>query len=625
MAALTTRGRIRPDRPIESLRAGEEGGGIPDETEGGDAHLFTARFLPPRQYTNPVRGLTPYRAVSLIEAAQYGYKADLQWTYAAIERKEPVLRALKERRQSSIKKLKWTVRVKDSVQEKKDKQTDGVVEQQKEALREVYDGVDNLNEALAFMALATFRGYSHLEKHVDGDGVMVHLEPVPQWYWCFTYPVRDWLFNAQALQTNAGALIDPAAFVIREIEDPLDEIAILIFLRKNLSRKDWDLFVETYGVPSIFGKCTDVNFRAANASKVTDEINKIISNGRGVLPPGWDITSTGTVVGASNHPFQPHLEYQNMELILAGTGGKLTMLSDPTGIGQGASPAHEAVFADIAKAEGEDICECFRKQIDAPELERRGLGKPLVEFALEVMEVEDREKNANLLGAVAAAGYRTSDEQASEMLEMEVHSAIGGGGGPFGQEQPDMFGGDQGEGQDQAQEDTGTLAEDEGEGVAPNKRYYDAPGSQPPAAPFYKAAMLHGGQEKSAELLDKMTRPYAEVSDVRSEANPDPPPMMAKYPVAEEQDQYIARMRKALRSYQKSRRFAKGVAKDLGPVRDKVRKLLAIDNELEMVDKLRELEQQLPSQLSKMVKNSAAARALEAVLTESIEEGVKRP
>lgn len=578
----------------------------PDETEAHGV-IHTAQFLPPRQFINPVIGLVPSRAISLIQVAQYGYKADLQWTYAAVERKEPVLRALKERRLSAIKKLKWTIRVKNSVQEKAetDAFTRDAVEEQKEVLREVYDRVDNLTEALAFMGLATFRGYSHLEKHVDDDGNVFHLEPVPQWYWCFTYPVRDWLYNPQALQTNAGAAINEAAFVIREIEDPLDEIAIMIFLRKNLSRKDWDLFVETYGVPSIFARCTDPNFRSSNASVAVDEMNKIIGNGRGVLPPGWDITSTANVVGASNHPFQPHLEYQNMELVLAGTGGKLTMLSDATGIGQGASPAHEAVFSDIAQAEGEEICECFRRQIDIPEFERRGLGRPLVEFALEIMDVTDREKEANLLGAIAAAGYRTSDEQASEMLEMEVRSVMGGG-----MEQPaDAF------------QDEGDQSGDE---EAQNKRYFDAPGSHPPAAPFYRAARLHpGGPEKLSEQMDKIHRPYAETSDVRSEANPDPPPTLQKYPVAEEQDRYNEQMRRALRLYQQKKRFAKGVAKDLEPIRDKVRSILSIDNEAALTDALNKLEHELPFELGKIVRNSSAARALEQALTESIEAGAK--
>jgi hypothetical protein len=629
--------------PITALQPGRAKGRItetlPSETDVDAGALFNPQFLPPRQWINPIRGLTPARAVQLIEAGQFGYKADLMWTYAATERKEPVLRALKDRRLSAIKKLQWTIRVKDSYRERHetDPFVQDTVEEQKQILEDVYESVDNLTDALRWMALATFRGFSHLEKHVDEDGMMFHLEPVPQWYWAFSYPIRDWLFNPQAMQTNSGARIEPDAFVIRECEDPLDEIALIIFLRKNLSKKDWDMFVETFGVPSIFAVCADANMRSGDASTVVGTMEKIIANGRGVLPPGWSITSTASAIGAATHPFQPHLDYQNMELVLAGTGGKLTMLSDPTGIGQGASGQHAEVFADIAEGEGEEICQCFRRQIDRLELKRRGHDKAMVEFALEMKDAADKEKAANILGAVAAAGFRVSDDQASEMLEMEVTSAFGQQGGM----EQDMFGGEPGaeepgagemdlaeqggEGSgDEGGEGEVVVGGDEGlaEGAANKASDYDAPSSQPPAAPQYKAAMLHkGGPQKSAELLMRIHRPYAEVSGERSVANPDPRPYITTYPTAKENEDYLESMRTAIRLYQ--RKFAKGVSSDLKGVRKKIRRILSLDNDDKLVDGLRELEKELPSELTKMLKNSAAAKAMESALTESIERGAK--
>lgn len=609
----------------------------PDTASTEDAYLFTPRFMPPRQYVNPIRGLTPARAVQMLENAVYGYKADLQWTYKSVERKEPVLRALKERRLSAIKKLKWVIRVKDEAHSdnrngKSDPARDAEVEVQTEVLQEVYGRIKNLKDAIRFMALATFRGYSHLEKHVDEEGWLCRLEPVPQWYWAQCYPISDWLFNVQALQINAGQAIDPDAWVVREVEDPLDEIAIILFLRKNLSKKDWDAFVETFGVPSLFTKFEKDSVRPNDMAGYLDIINKVLSAGRGALPHGVDITSTSAMIGSSaTHPFQPHLDYCNFELVLAGTGGKLTMLSDATGIGAGASPAHEEVFKDIAEGEGEEICELLRSQIDEPELKRRGFDRPLVEFALEVMKPEDKEKNAQILGSIAAAGYRTTDEQASEMLEMEVHSVMGPPGG-------DMFGGDEGEVDENGQplheagpgaaEDgvAGKTTWDEGGASsggseASNRKYFDAPGDNPPAAPFAEAMRTHDGQVELAEKYDRMTRPYAEQSEVRSEANPDPPQIMTTYPTAEGQDRYVATMRKALKRYQKS--FARGVSKDLESLRAKVREIIALDKPELVAEKLQQLRQQLPKYLSEAVKDSAAAKAMEAALTESIERGAK--
>jgi len=52
-------------------------------------------------------------------------------------------------------------------------------------LRDQYDRVENLREAVAFLASATFRGFAHVEKHyAEGGRGIVRLEPVEQWFWC---------------------------------------------------------------------------------------------------------------------------------------------------------------------------------------------------------------------------------------------------------------------------------------------------------------------------------------------------------------------------------------------------------------------------------------------------------
>lgn len=593
---------ISARQPV-SIESVDEGAVVPYQ-------VFDPRYLPPRQYVNPIRGLTPAKLIYLIDWGQYGFKADLQWTYAAMERKEPVLRALKERRLAAIKKLKWTVRVKEEFRDEKDDAgLQAEIEAQTQELQSVYGEVENLREALGFMALATFRGFAHLEIHLDDEGAIRRLEPVPQWYWCFSYPVKDWLFNPQALQTNQGRPIDPAAFVVREVEDPLDEVASIIFLRKNLSKKDWDLFVETYGVPSLFTEFSEgkSEVRSSDLTTAVAMANKVIANGRGALPPGMKLSSTNTAIGGTtNHPFREHLDYNNMELVLAGTGGKLTMLAEATGIGAGASPAHEAVFADIAAAEGEEIAEVMRGQVDEPELRRRGYERPLVEFALEMQAPEDKEKNANILGAIAAAGFRVSDEDASEMLEMEVRSVIGQG-------PSDMFGGQE-PGQEPMPEEAAGAAPGEesmpaGEEGAPN-RYFDAPPQDKAWAPFYESATKHP-QKRS----DVVPGPYYPPGV----HNSDPPYTLTKYPTAEERDRWMGSVREAIERYRQA--YAKGTAADLGPLREEVRRILEIKDPKELALRLAELEKELPDWLTSMLRDSQAAGAMEKVLMESIVKG----
>lgn len=62
--------------------------------------------------------------------------------------------------------------------------------EQAECLRDAYDRIVNLREAVAFLATAAFRGYAHVEKNFDGQGRIVRLEQVEQWFWC-----RDGMFD----------------------------------------------------------------------------------------------------------------------------------------------------------------------------------------------------------------------------------------------------------------------------------------------------------------------------------------------------------------------------------------------------------------------------------------------
>lgn len=618
-------GGSRPQRSDVDRQNGDpntiEQGTDDDRYEGlRAAYTHDSRYMPPRQYINPIKNLTTRIAINLLEQSQWGMKADIQWTFKLLEKREPVLRALKERRLAAIKRLKWVIRVKDEAHVSGRKSTDEIdakkqseIDAQIKVLKAVYGRIKNLKQAIAFLSLATFRGYSHLEKHVGDDGFLVLLEPVPQWYWAQCYPITDWLYNPQAMQVNAGAPIAPEAWVVREVEDPLDEIAVILFLRKNLSKKMWDTFLERFGIPSVFTEFITGDERQPRESDLIvtmQKLNGIIAGGSGALPPGVRMNSTSSVIGSSNHPFEPHLRYNNEELVLAGTGGKLTMLSDATGIGAGASPAHEAVFSEIAEAEGEDICEVLREQVDEPELARRGFETPLVEFALEIMAPEDKEKNAGILGAIAAAGYRTTDEQASEMLEMEVQSVMG---------EPQQDDGGTGEGEDDGE---GSDDEYEGPGSARNKRYYDSPQSRYPLAPQWEAYKRFGGDRSDlARQQGKLTRPYSELCPDTSPAGPDPVPYATTYPTEREHDQYIAAQKRALRKYQRT--FAKGVATDLVPLRDEIRSILAIDNEGELKQKLDDLRRRLPDYLGKIMQDSAAARAMEGVLTDSIKRGAR--
>jgi len=367
-----------------------------------------------RAQFNPLRGLSFQSAVTLLEQGERGQYADLQWTYRFVEKRDATLRALKKLRLSAIQKLDWDIKLVDS---SKDPALQAPAEKQAAVLRVAYEKIDNLQQAIGFLALAEFRGFAHLEKVYEGDNPtasVVHLDPVPQWHWVRDTMYGPWQYNAQAASTNRGEEIDPQHWLIREVEDPINEIGLLAFLRKNLSQKDWDGFVEVYGIPPLFAEMP-ANVPAGKEAEYQAMAEAVVSDMRGTLPNGAKM-QTVDAGGRGTNPFRDHLTYQDEQLVLAGTSGKLTMLNGPTGLGSGQSDVHQATFDELAEAEAGTISEIFQKQFDRAVLDANGFeGQPALAYFK--IAAEDKADIGQVLDhAVKAsqAGYRIDAAELSE-------------------------------------------------------------------------------------------------------------------------------------------------------------------------------------------------------------------
>ena len=371
-----------------------------------------------RNQLNPLVHLTIGRIVSLLQSAQLGYMSELTWLYKFIEKRDAVLRAVKRRKLGSLKKLAWKIKIKEDAKSP---------DKQEKFLKELYNGIDNVKEAACFLALAEFRGFAHLEKHFTGDGDIFHLEPVPQWFWCRRMPSNDWLYNERAVQTNYGVPIKLKNFVIRECEDSIDEIALIQFWRKTMAQKDWDAFVETYGLPPIFitlPQNTGATPGADGLQKWQETCEAIIGDSRGVLPAGADVKTVDAGSRGMN-PFEQHIRYCNEEIVMAATGGLLTTLNDATGMGSGQSEAHENTFHDIAIGEAMDISEIFQRQIDGPELNKAFPDEDVkVYFELESQEIEGTDKVIDDVTKLAVQGWRVDLKQLEEKTGYDLIDAI---------------------------------------------------------------------------------------------------------------------------------------------------------------------------------------------------------
>jgi phage gp29-like protein len=373
-----------------------------------------------RDNYNPLRQLTIARVMAILEQAERGAFPELQLTMRKVEKRFPIYKALRQRRLSAIQKLDWDVKMMEEIPAGF---TPEQAEVQQKFLKNRYNLITNLREAFGQIALAEFRGYTVLQKHryTEGqnDGAvekLYWLEP-----WCFSRDgfYGDFYYN-ETSQFSVGLgscksvlgesnrigseTLPRSEFVIREVESPLYEIAIIAFINWLMGRKDQAAFVEIFGLPNAVvimppnipgGK--EAEYQAA-AEQVADGVS-------GALPNGSDVKFPGASQRGED-PFEKFCSAQEKDVVLAGTGGLLTMLSMPQGIGAGSTDAHADAFDEIAQADALKISEILQRDFDAVELAAEFPDQPcLAYFELSPKDKTDVAAVVNDVQKLKSAGY----------------------------------------------------------------------------------------------------------------------------------------------------------------------------------------------------------------------------
>ncbi len=376
--------------------------------------LSPLRNLGWRENYNPLRGLTLAKVLALQEAGERGDYPDLQWLYRAIERSDEVIGTVITRRTAALLSLDWEIRVPQDLP----RESQALAEDQAALLRHVYGAIDNFEDAVKFLSTAHFRGYAHLEKHYDaGDkGLIAHLEPVEQWFWKRKGMLGPWKYLPDAtLSIARGIDIDPADFIVFETA-PLNRPLSVLYFRKALAIKNWDSYLEVYGIPSTFfigppGTSTE---KEAEYLRMAEEL---LADGRGYLPNGADVKYiTG---GTGRPPFKELIEYLDQQIVLAATGGYLNMLAQPN-TGMLAAGPHQDSFRQIAAADAALIAEVFQKHIDRPLLELYFPGRPPLAYFAYDRPPEDLSSLVNNVLLLSSMGYQVDPGQLSEKIGLRV-------------------------------------------------------------------------------------------------------------------------------------------------------------------------------------------------------------
>jgi hypothetical protein len=380
-----------------------------------------------RENYNALVGLTMVRVRSLLEQAQRGDMAYPQWTYRVVERRHPVLKSLLDCCEAPMENFKWDIRIK---KELPDGFTEAQAQAQQTALKSAYGQVDNVREGLIHLSLADFRGYSHIQKHYL-DGEVTHFECLFQYCICRDGLFGDWFWNPDSKSLTMPEYVLTANnrigsdqlpredFIIREVERPIDEIALENFVRRKLIEKDWSAFDEIFGIPS--GVVTmPANVPPGHEADYEASAKAIAEGGSGAIPNGSTYIPNDQPRDGSNL-FKNHVAQLDEDLVLAGTGGKLKMLvQQGPGEKRGNAKTQDDTFDEISRARSNKAAQCFHRDFDIPFLTDKFPTQPaLVEFCLVTEDEQNITELCTNVAALKTAGKNVKTDWLAEQTGYE--------------------------------------------------------------------------------------------------------------------------------------------------------------------------------------------------------------
>lgn len=374
---------------------------------------------------NPLAGLTIAQAKSIFDVARAHGSPLLQKIYEEIELTDPVLMTCVERRQSALAGLGWRAVANASAADP-DK-----AEEQRKALEEFANGIENLDDAIEHLDLAFFRGYSVVQPIWENDAPKVHRVVL----------LNSWNFlhgDDGRLMWNPECTLDPNGCVeitadARTVQiirrRAIDWPALSIYIRKYVGERDWGRFLERYGIPPV-----DVVMAPNATDKDKDEYlacAEAAKNGSSVAyPSGTSISRAETSRGQD--PFTAFIEHQEKLIVLMATGGTLTSLAQAD-TGSLAGGAQMDVWEQIVQRDGVVISAALNRDLFIPFLRERFPGEPIMaHFEIGKEDEPSATEAAELAEKLKTAGWRVDQSQLEEQTGFKLERDEGLGIGDQG-------------------------------------------------------------------------------------------------------------------------------------------------------------------------------------------------
>ena len=373
---------------------------------------------------NPLRNLTVTAAQMIFDTARRGCDVRLQWIYDNIEAADPTLMICAERRSGALNGLDWMIRQKSAARSRAF--DEALAAEQVAYLEAAYGEADdtNLSAAIERLATAFFRGHAHVSPvYSDAGKSLRGFELLDAWNVCRDVATGSWHWNPTASEV-ADPLSLPeiprgemcSVFRLRHIDYP----AMAIYLRNALGERAWGQFLERYGIPPVIITMPQ-DIDPSRVTEYMDAAAKVAEGGNGALPYGSTVNYATEARGTD--PFSEYLRHQQELIVLMATGGTLTSLTGATGIGQGATDAHEETWRTIVRSDAAVIADELNRTVTDALLDRAFPGRPhLAQFAFETEPPMSPAEVFDIASKAVAAGYRLTREELEKRTGMALES-----------------------------------------------------------------------------------------------------------------------------------------------------------------------------------------------------------
>jgi phage gp29-like protein len=365
-----------------------------------------------REAYNPLRGLTVARLNSIHDAAARGQYAAAQWLYKYMQSADVTIQAAVERRLAFVDALTWQIRTVEAADP-------ALARDQAETLRQAYNRIENLRDASRALALSAFTGYAIIDKVPAGELFPDRLDEIPPWFWVRPRG-RPWELNPEIRdECPRGEPVEPARLVTIERTPAFKPIAHH-YHAKVLASADWDAMLQASANPSAFFVAPESHNTDEKLAEFQAIAEQLVSNGRGALPHGTELKTIDLARPGSRPPFAERIDYCDRQIVMAATGGILTMLTE-SGSGTLAGGAHSDALFQLARADAGKLSETYQQHLDAPILRATFPGQPVAAFF--EFDVPQTENTAKLLEAAANlnwAGYRVDQKQLEEKTGLKL-------------------------------------------------------------------------------------------------------------------------------------------------------------------------------------------------------------